>query len=113
MIEAIIKDYLDEHLDYPVYLEHPSDPPEEYIIFEKTGTSKADFVETATIAVQSYAGSLYNACALNSKAKAAMEGLITLSEIAGVHLLSDYNFTDTTTKKYRYQAVYSLNIWEG
>lgn len=113
MIEAIIKAYLDEHLDYPVYLEHQSNPPAEYIIFEKTGTSKQNFVETATIAVQSYSDSLYKACELNSKVKAAMEELITLPEIAGVHLISDYNFTDTTTKKYRYQAIYTLNIWEG
>lgn len=113
MIEVIIKNYLDEHLDCPVYLQHQSDPPEEYIIFEKTGTSKQNFVETATIAIQSYAESLYKACELNNKVKAVMEGIDMLSEVAGVHLISDYNFTDTTIKEYRYQAVYQLNIWEG
>lgn len=113
MIETIVKEYLDEKLYCPVYLEHKSDPPTRYVIFEKTGSSKANFVETATIAIQSYAESLYEACELNSIVKLAMEGIITRPEVAGVHLISDYNFTDTTTKKYRYQAVYNLNIWEG
>lgn len=113
MIEAVIKAYLDNELDCPVYLEHQSDPPAEYVIFEKTGTSKSNFVETATIAIQSYSSSLYKACDLNNKVKAAMEGFDTLSVVAGVHLVSDYNYTDTTTKKYRYQAVYNLNLWEG
>lgn len=113
MIELVIKNYLDEAIDCPVYLEHPSNPPEEYIIFEKTGSTCSNFVESATIAFQSYSTSLFKACQLNDKVKKTVDNMISLNEISGVHLIGDYNFTDTTTKKYRYQAVYQLNIWEG
>ncbi len=46
---------------------------------------------------------------LNEQTKTAVDSLIELTEIAKVRLNSDYNFTDTATKRYRYQAVYDLN----
>ncbi|SDQ04437.1 hypothetical protein SAMN04487752_0319, partial [Carnobacterium viridans] len=46
---------------------------------------------------------------LNEELKEVVENLILLNEISGVRLNSDYNFTDTTTKEYRYQAVFDIN----
>jgi hypothetical protein len=43
---------------------------------------------------------------LNEAVKVAMADLITLDSVSGVSLNSDYNFTDSTTKEYRYQAVF-------
>ena len=37
-----------------------------------------------------------------------MEDLADLDEVSACRLNSDYNFTDTTTKHYRYQAVFDL-----
>ena len=37
-----------------------------------------------------------------------LNGLITEGDIAKVDLNTDYNFTDTTTKQYRYQAVFDI-----
>jgi len=51
---------------------------------------------------------MYGAAALNELVKNAVDSLIELDEIASVKLNTDYNFTDTTTKKYRYQAVYDI-----
>ena len=46
---------------------------------------------------------------MNEEIKAMMlDGLITLGAVAKVDLNSDYNFTDTTTKTYRYQAVFDI-----
>ena len=46
---------------------------------------------------------------MNEEIKAEMlDGLITLGDIARVELNSDYNFTDTATKTYRYQAVFDI-----
>ena len=39
----------------------------------------------------------------------AMESFATTTNIFGVHLQADYNFTNTQTKQYRYQAVYEIN----
>lgn len=108
MIEKTILDYLDGVLTEPVYMERPANPPEKYVILEKTGSGKRNHICDATIAVQSYAASLYEAAELNETVKTAMEEAITLAKICRVSLNSDYNFTDTDMKAYRYQAVFDI-----
>lgn len=108
MIEKIVLDYLNSVLDVMVVLEKPEEEPEEYVLIEKTGSSYEDFINTSTIALQSYSSSLYKAATLNEKVKKAMNEIIVLDDISKSKLNSDYNFTDTTKKKYRYQAVYDL-----
>lgn len=111
MIELIVRKFLSKELQVPCYLEHRKDLPESYVIIEKTGAGGSDFTHSATFAFQSYAPSLQKAAELNEVVKKAVENLITLDEICGVHHNSDYNFTDTETKKYRYQAVYDINYF--
>lgn len=108
MIEKIILDYLDQTLTVPVYMERPVNPPEKYVLIEKTGSSKRNQIFNATIAVQSYAPSLYEAAALNETVKAGMDNAVTLQDICRVSLNSDYNFTNTAMKQYRYQAVFNI-----
>ena len=45
---------------------------------------------------------------LNEQVKDAVDGLLSQNEIHSVRLNSDYNYTDTTTKQYRYQAVFDI-----
>lgn len=85
--------------------------PESYVIFEKTSSGKRDYANSATFAFQSYAPTLYSAAVLNEEVKAAVESMVELNEISGIHLNSDYNFTDTETKEYRYQAVFDINYF--
>mgnify|MGYP000907452928 FL=1 len=85
--------------------------PESYVIFEKTSSGKRDYANSATFAFQSYAPTLYSAAILNEEVKAAVESMIELDEISGIHLNSDYNYTDTQTKEYRYQAVFDINYF--
>lgn len=108
MIEKIILDYLDQELSDPVYMERPESPPSQYILIEKTGSSKTNHIKSATIALQSYADSLYSAALLNEEVKKLMENSVVLDEICNVSLNGDYNFTDATTKEYRYQAVFDV-----
>lgn len=108
MIEVVIKNHLDTKLTEPVYLEKPSPSIGSYVVFEKTSGGKSNHLPSATFAFQSYGKSLYEALQLNEKVKVAVEQLIELDEIRGVSLNSDYNFTDTTTKEYRYQAVFDV-----
>ena len=111
MIEKTLYDFLTRTLSVPVYMEIPKDPPVKMVVLEKTGSS-GDYVKTSTFAVQSYAASLFDAADLNEYVKEAifdgLTGLISLNEILRVDLNSDYNFTDITTKKYRYQAVINI-----
>lgn len=107
MIEKIIYDYLNDQ-GIAAYMQIPKDPPGEYVLLEKTGSSRTNYINSATIALQSYADSLYSAAQLNETVKEAMDNSIELDDICSASLSSDYNFTDTATKKYRYQAVYEI-----
>lgn len=108
MIEQIIRDYLVTKLSVPVYLELPAKKPKKYVVIEKTGSGLTNRIKRATFALQSYAETMYEAASLNEEVKDAMDGAAELNEIARSHLESDYNYTDQSTKQYRYQAVYDL-----
>ena len=109
MIEIIIKQYLDSHLSVLSFLEQSGEMPDSYVLFEKTGSSKRNYLSSSTFVFQSYAKSMYDAAKLNEELKEVVENMIELDEISNVQLNSDYNFTDTTTKEYRYQAVFDIN----
>ena len=108
MIEKTLLDYLNQNLSVPVYMERPVNPPSKYVLIEKTGSSRRNKIYTAMIAVQSYAPSLYEAAELNETAKAKTEDAAELNQICRVSLNSDYNFTNTAMKQYRYQAVFEI-----
>lgn len=113
MIEKTILDYLSECLpDVPVYMEVPADRPALFVVIEKTGSSRINHIDSATIAVQSYGATLYDAAALNERVKAAMLDAITLDSISRTALNSDYNYTDTTSHHYRYQAVFDVTFYD-
>lgn len=111
MIEIIIKNHLDGKLEEQVFLEQQSSDFGIYVVLEKTSSSKSNHLPSATFAFQSYANSLYEAAELNKRVKQTVESLIELDEIRGVKLNSDYNFTDTATKRYRYQAVFDIKYY--
>ena len=108
MIEQIIRDHLIAVLAVPVVLEIPARLPETFVVLEKTGSGITNCIQRSTLAVQSYAPSLNQAAELNERVKAAMAQAAALPEMCAVRLNSDYNFTDTTIKRYRYQAVFDL-----
>lgn len=111
MIEKLIREYLKTHLNVPVYLEEPESITDEYIIVEKVGSSMKNYIKSATIAVQTYAGSLSRVIDLNEQTKDVMLNIIELSDVSRCSLNSDYNFTDTETKRYRYQAIFDITYY--
>lgn len=108
MIEQTVLEYLSEELPVAVYMEEETNMPEEYVLIEKTGSGKTNHICRATIAIQSYADSLYATANLNEKVKNAMDNIVVLDEISKCSLNSDYDYTDTSRKKYRYQAVFDI-----
>lgn len=113
MIETIVLNYLENKLDVPVVMECITDS--EYVLIEKTGSGLENHINRATLAIQSYSDSMYNAALLNNKVKEAMlgngttsYGIAELNTVYKCDVNSDYNYTDTTTKKYRYQAVFEI-----
>ena len=107
MIETIIKKYLDSVQSLPVLFEKQPGLEEFYIV-EKTGGSETDHIRTAMLTIQSYAGSKARAAKLNEEVIALMLDAVSDPDVSSVDLNSDYDFTDTTTKQYRYQAVFDI-----
>lgn len=111
MIEQTMKQFMDGRLSAPSFFEAPESSAGKYVLIERTGGSERNHLRSGTFAFQSYADSMLEAAELNEAVKAAVNALIELDEVASVHLNSDYNFTDTTTKKYRYQAVFDIGYY--
>ena len=107
MIEKIILSYLSNALTVPVYLEEPISKDNEYVIIEKTGSGKENYLSSATLAIQSYSTSMSTVIELNEKVKKAMEEM-DIPEVCSCYLNSDYNWTDPETNRYRYQAVFDI-----
>ena len=99
MIETTVLDYLRDRLGVPVTMEVPEGASGTFVVLERTGAERHDHIRRMSLAVQSYAPTLLQAAQLDD---AVIEG----------KLERDYNFTDTETKKYRYQAVFAVTYYE-
>lgn len=107
-LEQTLVDYLGTALDVPVYAETPAEHGDSYVIIERTGSNRENRIDTITTAFQSYGATLNDAMELNEIVKAAVDSSITLPSISAARFNSDYNFTDTESKQYRYQCVYEI-----
>jgi hypothetical protein len=109
MIEKTILNHLSNNLDCGVYMEKPRNPAERsYVVIELTGQREEEHIMHSTFAFQTYGESLLKAAELRDEVKAAVKTLIELDEVARVDLNSSYNFTDPSTKEYRYQTVFDI-----
>lgn len=108
IIEVYLVEYLTKELGVNVYGQEEDAEDDSYVVIEKLGSYVEDFTRHATIALKSYGTTLLESAELNERVKDAMDDIIKKPEISCSKLNSDYNYTDTTTKKYRYQAVYDL-----
>lgn len=109
MIEKIILDYLNSIAGAPpAYMEIPAErAAQPFFVIQKTSGGQIEgVVGEATLAIQSYGATLYEAAYTNELLKIFMADAAELPAIAAVRLNSDYNFTDTAKKRYRYQAVF-------
>jgi len=73
-------------------------------IWQDAGFSSILFIAT----LSGIDPALYEAAELNEQIKAVMDQMPDTVDVGRVELNSDYNFTDTAAKRYRYQAVYDL-----
>lgn len=109
MIEKIVLDYLNQELSVPAYIEKPASVPSKYVLIEKTGSGQNITLKDATFAIQSCGKSLYETVALNEAVKTAMSEMTdAVNSVLKCTLNSDYNYTDTAAKEYRYQAVFDI-----
>lgn len=109
MIEKRILDYLNSALSVPCYMEEPTKRPKSYCLLELTSGTESYGVNNATFVIQSYGESLYKAAQLDREVIKVMLDFPRLEDtINKTTLNSHYNYTDTETKRYRYQAVFDI-----
>lgn len=112
MIEPTIIAYLSERLDVPVYGMVPFNPPAIMVTVEKTGSRRTNLIDAATLAIQSWAPSIEKAAQLNDQVKAAMADSVNLDAVSSCDLNADYNYTDNTRKRPRYQALFDIVYYD-
>lgn len=105
MIEIKIRKYLEDKLKVPVYMEHRDKEKGSYIIMEKLGGTMRDQIYRSSYAFQSYGDRMLDALKLNDR---LVQAMLNYPDCGASKLDSNYNFTDTSTKKYRYQAVFDI-----
>ena len=108
MIETTVLDFLSGRLAVPVLMEVPRSPPGSFAVVEKTGGGRSTGLKQATVAVQSYGETLLQAARLDDDVVEAMAELAALTGVGSCKMVRDYNFTDTESKRYRYQAVFEI-----
>ena len=111
VIEVAFSDFLRKELNTPSYLEEPAEPPKKYLVVEKTSAGGSAYIKQATVAVQSYARTLKECAELSEQVIDAARRFPKLDEVTRVDLNSEYNFTDTTRKRHRYQAVFDITYY--
>lgn len=116
MIEIMIMDFLKaqkfEEIGTNVFLEVPKEVPEDYILIQKTSGNISNHIKNGTLAIRSISSkSKYKAALINEKVINSLIYKLDNSKIISCALNSSYDFPDVTTKKYRYQSVYSFKYY--
>lgn len=112
MILSKLIEYLDEALDVYVGVRAPEETTG-YVLLDQTGSTNANHIMTTTIAIQSYGEALNDALTLAESVKDAMLEFVEDPDVSAVRLESDYNFTNTETKQYRWQSVFEITHYLG
>ena len=113
-IEEVVIGYLNSNrnaIEYPAYGDTPykHQLPAHHYMVQKTGSTTRDRITTAQIVVQSVTvQSKAQAARMNEQMVGVMEGIVGTSGISACHINSDYDYTDTTSKRWRYQAVFDI-----
>lgn len=113
MIEEIVLEYLEREISLPAFMEFPKKQTGGFIVIEKTASDGLGVRHfDASLAIQSYGDTLHEAATLNERVKSAMLAFAKEKNISKCTLNSDYNFTDSETKRYRYQAVFNVVYYD-
>lgn len=114
MIEVTLYEYLKNHFRgrIPVHMEYPDHPEKRFYLLSRTGGGLYNQIPSAVITLQSYGVSIADSAHMDLLGVAAMLNAVDLDAVADVKLNSSYNFTDTTRKRHRYQAVFNVTHYE-
>ena len=108
IIEKKIIEYLKPLLSVDVLAESPEDESLPYVRIERVGRTIKNHITTDSVAFQSYGRTMLEAADLDEEVQELMKGIVSLDEISRISLQSNYNASDTSRMKYRYQCIYDI-----
>ena len=112
----MIEDIIIKHLTDAKLRAYGEDPRDEvaypYYVVTRTGGGEDEHLRRATLAVQSYGATMYDAALASDAMVSLLLGARTLDSVSSIYLVGEYNFTDRSTKKYRYQAVFEITYYK-
>ncbi|MCL2492508.1 MAG: hypothetical protein FWF33_00490 [Clostridiales bacterium] len=114
-IEAEIINYLESRVDVPVYADVPEERPESFVTVERVGGSISNHViDTANIAVQSWADTRYNASELADRVDTAILSMpAAIGGVTRIRRDTVYNFPDPDHISGRYQGEYDVTFYNN
>ena len=112
MIEVTIYNFLKSKLDCSVCTERPEVKPKKYVLLERIGGSESNFICSATIDIMSYGGSLYESMELDEKVRKFMSEITALDNVSSCVLNASGNWTNPTTREYRYHSTFIVKYME-
>lgn len=113
MIERKVLEYLAGKTAVPVYMELPDKLKTEMYVVQKTADQEANQIGHATVAVQSYGASKYDAAVLDETMRGYMAEITGETNISGLNInAKGIDFPDTVNKRYRYQSLFVIDYME-
>ena len=108
MIEIVVKEFMEQQLPVPLYMEYPEDPPDSFVGLKKGDSGRENHLDSAMFVVDSYGPSLLVAAQLNEQVKSILDDLVQLDTVSSSRRAGDYPAFDTKNKRHRYQAVQNI-----
>lgn len=112
MIETILKEVLETKTGEKVLLEEPGIINDRIILLERTSGGVEEHIRSAVIRIRCFEKSMYKACELCEMIRDIMLNYVDHPDISAIDLNQEYNYTDTTAKRYCYQLLFDVVYFE-
>ena len=112
MIEVTLKEYLDEKLIAPVYMEVPKSIPSEYVLLQLIDSGRIDHIDAATFSVTVRSNSLYSAALLRDEVKDALFESTSLNCISHVDQGGEMASVDKANNVYQYELTFNFYFYK-
>lgn len=112
MIEVTLREYLENELNVPVYMEVPKSIPASYVLLQLIDAGRIDHIDAATFNVIVKGDTLYSAAELRDEVKAALLNSITLNGISHVDQGGEIAGIDSANKTYQYELTFNFYFYK-
>lgn len=113
MIDVILHDYIESELQtVPVFMEQPTNPPDEYVILRMMDVGRRNKIDAATFDVLIRAESLYRTALLRDRVKEILFDAITLDSISSSELGGGQLQVETANHVYQAELIFNFYYYE-